>query len=258
MTRINLDELDPSGDIQTLADDVGALDPHGDTRRELMRKGAIGASGAVAGAAVFGLLSPMEAMAVATRSQKGPYSRRLALVNRGARRPTSNDVRIGNYALTLEFIEAAFYEAAVGKNYADADINAAAKVLAEHERAHVNALKRVLKSAAVRPPKLNGSAVAALLKDQNTFILSAAAIEPVGTAAYAGAGPYISNLGIVEAALAIHSVEANHAAYTQQICVQKGLSRKSAVPEAFNPAFTFRKTLREVGKLDVIDGNPQP
>ena len=34
-----------------------------------------------------------------------------------------------------------------------------------------------------------------LLADQVTFIKTAAAIEPVGTAAYAGAGPYINNLG---------------------------------------------------------------
>jgi hypothetical protein len=254
MHNLSIDELDPSGDLRQIADDAGAYDPSG-TRRQLLQRAGIG------GVTVFGvgaLMGPLDAFAAASANQKGAYSTRGSRsIRRG--KPNNNDVRIGNYALTLEYLEAAFYAAAVTKNYADPDINAAAKVLAEHEQAHVDALKKVLGSAAVKAPKLNGDAVEALLKDQETFIKTAAAIEPVGTAAYAGAGPYINNLGIVKAALAIHSVEANHASYTAAILKFKGIDPMAdPVPNAFNPAFSFNKTVGIVDDLGIVDGPLQP
>ena len=258
MTRIDLEAFDPSGDIRTLAEDAGALDPTGDTRRDLMRKGVVGAGGVAAGSALLGLLSPLEAYAAATAGQKGAYSTKLAAVRRTAKKPTKNDVIIANYALTLEYIEAAFYEAAVKKDFADADVNQAAKILAFHERAHVNALKKVLGSAAVKEPKFNGETVEALLKDQQTFLLTAASIEPVGTAAYAGAAPYLSNVAVTKAALAIHSVEANHAAYVAQLVRQKGYGDADPTPTAFNPAYSFKKTVGIVTDLNVVDGPLQP
>src|SRR5215218_1762912 len=130
MTRINLAELDSSGDIRTLADSAGALDPTGDTRRDLVRRGVIGAGGVAAGSAVLGLLSPLEAFAAATSGQKGAYSRKLSRVRRTARKPTANDVVIANYALSLEYLEAAFYAAANDAKYADKDIAQAARILA--------------------------------------------------------------------------------------------------------------------------------
>jgi hypothetical protein len=254
MTNIKIDELDPTGDLRQAADDAGAWDPSG-TRRNLLRQAGVG------GAAVFGigaLLDPLDAFAAASAAQKGAYSTSGARsIRRG--RPNANDVRIGNYALTLEYLEAAFYAAAVKANFPDADIAAAAKKLAAHEQAHVDALKKVLGRAAVKPPTVNTDTVAKLLADQNTFIKTAAAIEPVGTAAYAGAGPYINNLAIVKAALAIHSVEANHAAYTAAIVKFKGIDANAdPAPNAFNPAFSFKKTIKTVSSLNVVKGDLQP
>lgn len=254
MTPININDLDQSGDLRQAADDAGAYDPNG-TRRDLLRKAGVG------GAAVFGigaLLSPLDAFAAASSSQKGAYSTKQSQsIRRG--KANANDVKIGNYALTLEYLEAAFYAAAVKANYPDKDINDAAKVLADHEAAHVTALKQVLGSAAVKAPTINLETVGALLKDQNTFITTAAAIEPVGTAAYAGAGPYIQNLAIVQAALSIHSVEANHAAYTASIVKFKGIDPKAnPVPNKFNPAFSFGKVIKTVSGLNLVKGPLQP
>ena len=254
MTKISIDELDPSGDLRQTADDAGAYDPNG-TRRQLLRNAGLG------GAAVFGasaLLSPLDAFAAAGAGQKGAFSRiGRRSIRRG--RPNANDVKIGNYALTLEYLEAAFYAAAVQQNFPDPDINAAAKVLAAHEKAHVNALKRVLGSAAVKAPTVNLQTVGKLIADQNTFLKTAAAIEPVGTAAYAGAGPYINNLGIVKAALSIHSVEANHASYTAALLKFKGIDPgANPMPAAFNPAYSFNKTVGIVTDLDLVTGPLQP
>ena len=116
MNPFSIEDLDPSGDLRQSADDAGAWDPNG-TRRNLLRKAGIG------GAAVFGvgaLLSPLDALASATTGQKGEYSKAGSRsIRRGA--PNANDVKIGNYALTLEYLEAAFYAEAQGRVHRDLD-----------------------------------------------------------------------------------------------------------------------------------------
>ena len=225
---------------EAVAEAIDGLDSAGATRGGLFRRAGMAAGGlGVAAAIVPGLFG-------GTANAREGGSKK-------------NDVKILNFALTLEYLEAAFYAAADQAKYADADIAAAAKTLASHEAAHVAALKKVLGSAAVKPPTVNLDTVGKLLADQNTFIKTAAAIEPVGTAAYAGAGPYINNLAIVRAALSIHSVEAQHAAYTASIVKFKGIDASAdPVPNAFNPAFSFAKTIKTVTALNVVKGDLQP
>src|ERR1700754_4752648 len=132
MTNIKIEELDPSGDVRQAADDAGAWDPSG-TRRQVLRRAGIG------GAAIFGvgaLLSPLDAFAAAGAGQKGAdLTSGARAIRRG--RAHATDVKIGNYALTLEYLEAAFYAAADKARFPDADIAAAARMLASHEAAHV-------------------------------------------------------------------------------------------------------------------------
>ena len=63
----------------------------------------------------------------------------------------------------------------------------------------------------------------------------------------------------MKAALSIHSVEANHAAYTAAIVKFKGYDTSSdPIPNAFNPAFSFNKTITTVTGLDLVTGDLQP
>jgi hypothetical protein len=241
----SLDQIDPSGDIRTLAEDAGALDPAGNSRRDLFRKGAIAGGGIIAGSSALGLLSPLEAFAA---SATGAYSHK---------RSAANDLKIGNYALTLEYLEAAFYGQAVANGkLTDPDIANFAKVVAGHEAAHVKELKAVLGKKAVKSPTVDfGAAVT----DQTTFIKTAAVLEPVGTAAYAGAGPWIKNLAILKAALSIHSVEANHAAWAAALLNLKGIDTTiSPAPNANNPAYSYKKTLGLVAATKFVTGNLKP
>jgi hypothetical protein len=88
--------------------------------------------------------------------------------------------------------------------------------------------------------------------DQTTFLATSAAIEPVGTAAFAGAAPAIAQTAVLKTALSIHSVEANHAAWIHALLKYKFAGDASPAPNAFNPAFGEKKVLGIVGKTGFI------
>src|SRR5262249_34946661 len=121
---------------------------------------------------------------------------------------------------------------------------------------HVAELKKLLGKKAVSSPQVDfGAAVT----DQTTFIKTAAVLEPVGTAAYAGAGPYIHTPAIVKAALSIHSVEANHAAWAATLLKWKGIDATAMpAPNANNPAYGYKKVLKLVAATGFVKGNLHP
>jgi hypothetical protein len=232
--HIRLEQVDRSGTLRELAEDAGALDLDG-TRRQLLRRAAATGGGFVAGGVLFnGLLSPAQAATIAWSDKKSK----------------ANDVKIGNYALTLEFLEAAFYkQAAAGGALTDPDVLAFAKTVGAHEQAHVDKFKALLGRAAVKSPTFDfGKAVT----DQTTFLATSAAVEPVGTAAFAGAAPAIAQTAVLKTALSIHSVEANHAAWILALLKYKFGGTGSPAPNAFNPAYDEKKVLGIVGKTGFI------
>src|SRR3712207_9591972 len=78
------------------------------------------------------------------------------------------------------------------------------------EDAHVKTLRQVLGSAAIKKPRFDfGDTVT----DSAKFAATAQVLEDTGVAAYAGQGPNILQKAVVKPALAIHSVEARHAAW---------------------------------------------
>jgi hypothetical protein len=237
MSHITLEQIDGGGGLRELAEQAGALDADG-TRRDMLRRSGIAGAGFVAGGVLFnGLLSPAQAAGITFSTKK---------------KSAANDAKIANYALTLEYLEAAFYKAAVdGGALKDADALDFAKTVAAHEAAHVAALKKALGKAAVKSPTFDfGAAVA----DQATFLKTAATVEPVGVSAYAGAGPYIKQLPILKAALAIHSVEANHAAWVAALLKYKFGGTDSPSPNAFNPARSEKAVLKIVTATGFIKG----
>jgi hypothetical protein len=182
---ITLEMLDKDGAVQEAAN---AVDPAGEsTRADFFKKAAIGGGALMAGGVVFGGLP---ALALGAPSKK-------------------QDVAILNYALTLEFLETAFYKEARAKAGLRGETAQFAKVAGAHEAAHVKALQGVLKSAAVKSPRFDfGGATAG----QGAFQKAAMAIEDLGVSAYAGQGPRLKQVAVIQAALSIHSVEARHAA----------------------------------------------
>jgi len=120
------------------------------------------------------------------------------------------DLGIVNYALTLEFLEAGFYDAVAKSGLFKGDDLALIKQIGGHEHEHVDALTATAKDLGGPPakePKANFP-----LEDAQSVLELAATVENLGAAAYLGQAANIESPDILAAALSIHSVEARHAA----------------------------------------------
>jgi hypothetical protein len=138
------------------------------------------------------------------------------------------------FALTLEHLEYEFYQQGVGTAGLIASGETALfTTIRNHERDHVLFLQTALglttgtgAGAAGRPANgFDFTAGGALptFTSYPTFLVVSQGLEDTGVRAYKGqAGALISNNGILEAALNIHSVEARHASAVRRVRGQKG------------------------------------
>ncbi|MDA0178965.1 ferritin-like domain-containing protein [Solirubrobacter phytolaccae] len=219
---LNLAAFDKDGAIEETAHAAGA------TRADFFKRTGAATAGLVVAGSVFdGLLSPAHA-AISSKPSK------------------ANDVKILNYALTLEFLEAAFYIQAVqAKALPGWLISNFAEVVAAHEDAHVRLLQSVLGSAAVKKPTFDFKDT---ITDQAKFMATAQVLEDTGVAAYAGQGPNIFQRPVVKAALSIHSVEARHASWVRLI------SGQNPAPAVVDEPKTEKQVLAAVTGTGFITG----
>jgi hypothetical protein len=167
----------------------------------------------------------------------------LGLMADGAGAQSRSDVAILNYALTLEYLEAAFYTEAEKKGALKGELALFARVVGQHERAHVEALKGVLGRRAVKRPRFDFQGTT---EAPRPFRHTAIVLEDTGVAAYKGQAPKIRSDAVLEAALAIHSVEARHAAWIRDIAGQ------GPAPAAFDPALSRKKVLAALARTGFI------
>lgn len=167
----------------------------------------------------------------------------LALMADGAHAQSRRDVAILNFALTLEYLEAAFYTEARDMGALRGELALFARVVGRHERAHVRALKQVLGRQAVKRPRFNFRGTT---EDAGRFAATAQALEDTGVAAYAGQAPRIRSDTVLDAALAIHSVEARHAAWIRDI------NGEPPAPVAFDDPLSKREVLAIVADTRFI------
>jgi rubrerythrin len=165
----------------------------------------------------------------------------------------TSDVAVLNYALTLEHLENAFYRDGL-EQFSDDDLMSAdalssfgdevrmnvpghLQTVGDHEAAHVEALAATVE-------KLGGTPVEEASYDfgyetPSEFLGVAKALENTGVAAYKGAAPTVSNDDVFSAAISIHSVEARHASFLNE------LNLSSPFPKAVDEP----KTMAEVEEI---------
>jgi hypothetical protein len=178
----------------------------------------------------------------------------LALLTAGTRQAWAqggglgrNDVAILNYALILEYLQAAFYTEAQRMKALRGRAAEAARVVGAVERAHVEAFKDVLGSKAAKSPSFDFQGTT---EDQNAFLKTAVAFEDLAVEAYKGQAPRIQASSALAAALAIHSVEARHAAWMRYLFGVQPASR------AFDEPRSKQQVTRVVNSTNFITTSP--
>ena len=157
------------------------------------RAGFLAGGGSAAAAVVLGALLP--GRAAAATAAKG-------------------DVAILNFALTLEYLQAAFYTQAERVGALHGALAGQARIVGAHERAHVAGIRKVLGSAAIKQPSFDFHGVT---DAAGSFRSTAVAFEDLAVAAYKEQLPKISAKAYLATAVAIHSVEARHAAWIRRL-----------------------------------------
>ena len=212
-----LEELDVDGAIREAVDKVD-----GETRGAFLRKAGLGAGAVLGSGAFFGALPAIASAGVA-----------------------ASDVAILNYALTLEYLEAAFYNEAVAKGRFPGKVGKFARTVAAHENAHVAFLKNALGSAAVKKPKFDFKGTTA---NEAKFMATAQVLEDTGVAAYLGQVGNIKSKKILGAAGSILPVEARHAGWIRD------LNNTTGAPAAFQGSKTKAQVLAAVKGTGFIVG----
>ncbi len=121
----------------------------------------------------------------------------------------SGDLAIVNYALTLEYLEAQFYDKVVASGLFSGKNLSVIKTFRMDEHEHVAALKSVAGKLGTPAAKPKGKFP---IHSAAQVTKLAGAVENLGASAYLGQAGNIKSKEILAAALAIHTIEARHAA----------------------------------------------
>ena len=148
-----------------------------------------------------------------------------------------DDVDILNYALTLEYLEARFYQQGLDNIGEEALCNCNVlkeetylhdvafdelRTIQEHEESHVETLIATIEDLGGEPIEEPEFDFGIAVEYPMAFLGTAAQLEAIGVSAYAGAAPFIENEDLVPPALGIHSVEARHASFLQTLMGETG------------------------------------
>ena len=228
MTHINLEAVDTDGAIREAAEEVS-----GDTRLGFLRKAGIAGGAAIGGGAILGgLISPALASAA------------------GGRPPNSfgkGDIGILNYALTLEYLERAFYNEATAKGkITNPKTRTFLSITTRDERAHVAFLKKALGHKAVKEPKFNFHGIPS---DEKKFAATAYVLENTGVHAYLGQAGNIKTPAYLLAAASILTIEARHSGAIGSI-----IGESIAPNGSFDNGYTAAKVLAAVKSTGFIVG----
>jgi hypothetical protein len=166
--------------------ELADVEVHGLTRASFMVRGAL-AAGAVYGTS---MVAPFVSQALAAGG--------------------GGDVEILNFALTLEYLESAFYNEKGKQVGLSGQAKTYASDFGGQEAEHVAALTAAIK-------QLGGTPVAKPtfvfpVSNQSSFLALASTLENTGVGAYNGAAPKISSKQVLAEAGSIVQIEARHAA----------------------------------------------
>ena len=223
-TGLTFEMVDRDGAIAEAAEEVA-----GHSRADFLRRAGLAAGGSLLAS---GALGAFAGRAVAAPPAAVP-----------AQAPAS-DVAILKYALTLEYLEAAFYKEAVASGRLHGSVRAFARKVAKDEATHVAALRQALGAQAQSSPKFDFHGTT---RSRATFLETSYALENTGVSAYLGQAPNIQTPSILLTAASIVTVEARHSGAVGEL-----LGRNISPSGAFDAGKTMDQVLAIVNKTKFI------
>ena len=184
------DSPGPRGAIEELRDDPSS-------RKRFLR---------MAGASTAAALS----LALAACGGKKKAGNQIGGAGVGTAQFGQGDAGILGYALSLEYLEAALYRDAVSTGRLSGRLLELAKRFGSEEQAHVTTLEGTIRSLGGKLPARPKANFA--LGSHQQILTTISQVEDLGASAYLGQVDRIQNKSVLAAALAIHTVEARHAA----------------------------------------------
>ena len=189
---------------------------------EDMNRSAFIAKGALAVGAVYGM------------TMVGPFIRKAFAQGE------MGDIDILNFALTLEYLEAAFYDQAKAEGSYDAETTELVDLIGKDEAEHVSALKATVSDLGGTPVEAPGVDFGQAFANQGSFLELAQTFEDTGVSAYNGAGPALKSKELLATAGTIVQVEARHAAAIRL------LNGETPAPDSFDPTLDMQQVLEAV------------
>jgi len=166
----------------------------------------------------------------------GPILRKAFAQDGGS----EGDIEILNFALTLEYLETAFYEAAVKEADLSGEVAALAKTFGEQEAEHVDGLTQAIEDLGGKPVEAPEVDFGKAFASEDSFLKTGITFEDLGVSAYNGAGPMISSKDLLATAGAIVQIEGRHAAAV------RNAAGEPAAPNAFDPTLTVEEVTKAV------------
>jgi len=149
------------------------------------------------------------------------------------------DIDILNFALTLEYLEAAFYKETAKIDDLSDEAVKLVETFGDAEQAHVDTIAGIIKQKGAKPvtaPMVDFGD----LSSQDAFLKLAVVFEDTGVSAYNGAAPAIKDKELLAAAGSIVQVEARHAAAIRL------LAKEDPAPDAFDKTLSEKQVLKAV------------
>ena len=238
MKHLDMEQVDVDGAVAETAHEAIESLESGDTRLSFLKKAGLAGGALVGGGALLGALTPAAAMAAGKGRPPAKFGK--------------GDVGVLNFALTLEYLEAAFYNEATanqGKStfIKDKQAQAFLKTVTTDENAHVAYLKKALGSKAIAAPKVDFGGTTS---NEAMFKKTAFELENTGVHAYLGQALNITTPSTVAAALSIATVEARHASVAGLLI--KATPKQIAPDGSFDKPFTADEVLKAVEKTGFL------
>lgn len=124
----------------------------------------------------------------------------------------TSDIDVLNFALTLEYLEATFYEQGNARGLLSGQAKQYLTQVQKDEETHVQIITQTIQKLGGTPVAKPAVKLDGVFASKTMYLTTSFTFENVGVGAYLGAAGYIKEKAVLQAASGIFGVEARHAA----------------------------------------------